>query len=182
MIIDEEEYKDHEAFCLDYIKNNCLLRGVFPSKNENFKLSYMFYLKSSFYNAQFLTRCCKMLLLKIQNTLQNFDFQLTGMETGAIPLLIGLNLVSNSFGVNINTFSVRKTKKTYGLFNRIDGTPNGKKILIVDDIMNTGSSNRTCRTYLEEENLNSVYDYNVSVLCKSPKPTDIYLFKWDAIL
>lgn len=180
MKISKEEYDEYKNFCYEYIKTNCIITGTFPSKVQNQNFSYMFYMKRGLYNADFLDKCCKMLVYKIEKYINNFDFQITGMETGSTPLLIGLNLIFKQYDLNINTFSVRKEKKTYGLLNRIEGVPNLKKILIVDDIMNTGSTNLECRKYLHEENLNNIHDFNISILCKSPKPTDIYLFKWNS--
>jgi outer membrane protein assembly factor BamB/orotate phosphoribosyltransferase len=79
-------------------------------------------------------------------------FQVGGMETAAIPLLSGILMKGVARGTPVNGFIVRKERKTHGTGSLIEGTLSGEKVVIVDDLLNSGSSLEKIRVVLEGEN------------------------------
>lgn len=69
------------------------------------------------------------------------DFQLAGLETGSLPLLSHLQMyIRNEYQYPVNVFTIRKERKSYGLFHYIEGIPNEHQVIMVDDFVNTGSA------------------------------------------
>lgn len=145
----------------DYIDQNCLFRcnpqvkyndccavgripGAFPSAQN----SYQFFLRRLTHDAKMLTFVSALffddLFSKIESGEESSTIQLCGLETSSIPLMIGLQSYAARFNININSFSVRKSRKTYGLFNFVDGMPTDAPVVIVDDIINSGKSIGRC--------------------------------------
>jgi outer membrane protein assembly factor BamB/orotate phosphoribosyltransferase len=77
-------------------------------------------------------------------------FQIGGMEVAAIPLLSAILMKSRERGTPINGFIVRKERKTYGAGNLIEGAVTDAPIIIIDDILNSGSSLEKVRAVLAE--------------------------------
>ena len=75
---------------------------------------------------------------------QSLDFQLSGLETAATPLLVGIPLIARVFEDDINAFVVRKERKEYGLLNILEGMPNDKPVVMLDDLCNSSISLRRC--------------------------------------
>lgn len=71
----------------------------------------------------------------------NFPIQIAGMESGALPLLTTLSLQHTE--KIINSFYIRKSRKKNDLTKQVEGTclPN-VPIILVDDILNSGSTMR----------------------------------------
>ena len=79
-------------------------------------------------------------------------FQVGGMEAAAIPFLSAVLLKGLERGTPVNGFIVRKERKTYGAGNSIEGILTDAPIVMVDDILNSGSSLEKARVVLEREN------------------------------
>lgn len=69
-----------------------------------------------------------------------YPFQVAGLETASIPLISAIVMKSIQKGIPVNGFFIRKSRKKSGLLNRVEGNINNEKIIIVDDVMNTGGS------------------------------------------
>jgi outer membrane protein assembly factor BamB/adenine/guanine phosphoribosyltransferase-like PRPP-binding protein len=78
-------------------------------------------------------------------------FQIGGMETAAVPLVVALGLKARQKGLQINTFIIRKERKTSGLGKSIEGIVTDAPIVLVDDILNSGNSLEKARAVLEQE-------------------------------
>jgi outer membrane protein assembly factor BamB/orotate phosphoribosyltransferase len=78
-------------------------------------------------------------------------FQVGGVESAAVPLLSAILLKSLARGAPVNGFTIRKERKAYGAGNWIEGSLNNLPILIVDDLLNSGSSLERARVVLEKE-------------------------------
>jgi outer membrane protein assembly factor BamB/orotate phosphoribosyltransferase len=76
-------------------------------------------------------------------------FQLAGMETAAIPLLTGLLLGAPLSRGPVNGFIIRKERKTTGLGNAIEGAITAEPVILVDDVINSGSSAEKARVVIE---------------------------------
>ncbi len=79
-------------------------------------------------------------------------FQVGAMETAAIPFLSAILMKSLSRGTPVNGFIVRKERKTYGTGNSIEGSLTDAPIVMVDDVLNSGSSMEKAQVVLEQEN------------------------------
>ncbi len=79
-------------------------------------------------------------------------FQVGGMEAAAIPLLSSILLKGLARGTPVNGFIVRKERKTYGTGNAIEGNLTDAPIVMVDDILNSGSSMEKARVVIDREN------------------------------
>jgi outer membrane protein assembly factor BamB/adenine/guanine phosphoribosyltransferase-like PRPP-binding protein len=82
---------------------------------------------------------------------ERMPFQVGGMEAAAIPLLAAILLKGQSRGTPVNGFIIRKERKTYGAGNSIEGSLSDAPIVMVDDILNSGSSLEKARAVLERE-------------------------------
>ena len=78
-------------------------------------------------------------------------FQVGGMEVAAIPLLSAILIKSVSRGTPVNGFMVRKERKTHGVGGLIEGTLTDAPVVIVDDLLNSGTSLEKVRVVLEGE-------------------------------
>jgi len=67
-------------------------------------------------------------------------FQVGAMETAAISLVSAIVMKSVERGTPVNGFYIRKSRKRQGLMKQIEGTLNEHPIILVDDLINTGST------------------------------------------
>jgi orotate phosphoribosyltransferase len=75
------------------------------------------------------------------------------------------------FGVNLNAFSIRKEQKTYGLMNWIEGVPNMKPVMLIDDLCNSSASLRKAYDIVNSSHVNEeplkVFDNAFTIVNKS---------------
>lgn len=67
-------------------------------------------------------------------------FQVGGMETAGIPLVAAIVMKSKERGTPVNGFYIRKSRKKDGLLKYIEGTLTDEPVILVDDIINSGST------------------------------------------
>lgn len=79
------------------------------------------------------------------------SFQVGGLEAGAIPLVTAIVCAGVRRGRTVNGFIVRKERKPYGTAARFEGRITDDPIIIVDDVLNSGSSLEKVRVVLESE-------------------------------
>lgn len=79
-------------------------------------------------------------------------FQVGGMEVAAIPLVAAILAKSVQRGTPINGFMVRKERKVYGAGKLYEGVITDDPIVVVDDLINSGSSLEKVRVILDDEN------------------------------
>lgn len=75
--------------------------------------------------------------------------QVGGMESGAIPLVTGVSVFSPEER-RVNGFFIRKSRKKSGLANLVEGELTDDPIVLVDDILNTGTTLRKQIKILED--------------------------------
>ena len=183
--ISEQQYKDMHEWVRQYINTYCIVRNtVMPGKVPGSVYTWMFYLRRGLFNAKFLSAVSQMFLYKMEQEFDSFEFQIAGLETAATPMVTGIPLVLSAFGIDLNGFVVRKERKTYGLKNWIEGLPNDKPIMLVDDLCNSGASMAKCGKILEELGFKFIpYAFtlvnksNVGVHSEERLRTDLYLPK-----
>ena len=68
------------------------------------------------------------------------NYQIVGMESAAIPLVTSLLLKAHQEGKTVNGLYIRKSRKKTGRYKLIEGESNTNPVVVVDDLINTGSS------------------------------------------
>lgn len=81
-----------------------------------------------------------------------YPFQIGGMGIGAISLISAIQMEGQRRAFHTNGFIVRKERKNTGLCKIIEGKINNQKIIIVDDLINSGSSLKKLQSNLSSEN------------------------------
>lgn len=73
---------------------------------------------------------------------KKYPFQIGGIEVAAIPLITGITQHVFAQGkTDVTSFFIRKSRKKSGLMRMIEGVlMPGRPVILVDDIMNSGSS------------------------------------------
>lgn len=140
-----------------YIEDNCIFRadpdvqysmaapkGKLVSNNLIHPLSWLMMMRRLTHNPKMLFFVAALIaddiVEKMRSGKEYQQVQLAGLETSSIPLMTAIQMVMIREGIAINAFTVRKQRKHYGLFNLIDGMPTDAPVIVVDDIINTGSS------------------------------------------
>ena len=165
--------------CFNFIKDKCFFKGNFPKKQKNKFYGTIFLPRWGMFDHKFSKHFCKILYEKIKKEIGHFNFQICGLESGSISMLTAIPIYFREYGVDINSFVVKKEKRTYGLQNIIDGFPNEKDIVIIDDIYNSGTTYRKCKDILMSEGYTNILDHRISILCVSPRKENIYLYTFN---
>lgn len=185
MIVNEKTFLSSKEILKDIINKKCIIRHRWmPSSIAGEYYTWQFYLRRGLFDVEFLENLAICFLYKFERIDENFNFQLSGLETAATPMLSSLPILLKNYGVNINSFVVRKDKKTYGMLNWIEGIPNKKPIVIIDDLCNSGFSMKRCHDILKYHNL-KIFPKAFSIVNKSNKNihdairlnTDMFLTK-----
>lgn len=71
---------------------------------------------------------------------KEYPFQVGGQEVAAIPLVSAIVLHSQKIGKPVTGFFIRKSRKPVGLQKIIEGKLNNEKIILVDDLSNSGTT------------------------------------------
>lgn len=79
-------------------------------------------------------------------------FQVGGMEIAGIPLLSAILMKSLARGTPVNGFIVRNERKTYGTGSSLEGALTADPVVMVDDLLNSGTSLEKARVVLEQQN------------------------------
>ncbi len=82
-----------------------------------------------------------------------WPFQIAGMEAGSIPLLTAILLTGARRGTPVNAIWVRKERKPHGRMQLIEGVPSTERVVLIDDIFNSGSTSEKLVTALTEAGL-----------------------------
>jgi orotate phosphoribosyltransferase len=163
------DYDELHFWTKNYIEKNCLIKNrVMPGKLPGTTYTWIFYLRNGLFNHEFLSAVSQMFIQKVKHEIGHFDFQISGLETGSTPLLAGIPLIGRVFDLNINSFSIRKEQKTYGLLNWIEGMPNEKPVMLIDDLCNSSMSMKKSYDILQEEKI-PVFNYAFSIINKVNK-------------
>lgn len=99
------------------------------------------------------------------------EIQFAGKHWSSLPILGAV-----AYHFNVNTFSVREERKTYGLHNLIEGTVDNKPVLIVDAVSNSTNTFQFVQDHLRTQDI-PVMDKCLCILNKKRKDDAGYL--WD---
>ncbi len=118
---------------------------------------------------------------------KEYPFQVGGQEIAAIPLISAIVLESQKINKPVNGFIIRKSRKLSGLQKIIEGSLDKNKIILVDDLLNSGSTILRQIKVIEEagQKVNCVFtlirfrDENYYEFIKSKQIKIISLFSLD---
>ena len=83
----------------------------------------------------------------------SYPFQIGGQETAAIPFIAAVALRGKQIGKPINAFYIRKSRKNIGLQKIIEGEISDQKVILLDDIVNSGQTLLRQLAVLEENKI-----------------------------
>jgi orotate phosphoribosyltransferase len=183
--VSDEQYKVLHEWVYHYIDQRCIVRNTkMAGKMPGSTYTWMFYLRNGLFNPKFLINISQLFIYHMERIDSKFNFQITGLETASTPLLVSIPMVASVMGIDINSFVVRKSRKEYGLLNIVEGMPNNKLAIMIDDLCNSSRSLAQCLHTLHAENIPVanvafaiVNKSNKSVHDESRLVTDMYLPK-----
>ena len=156
--VDKPAPSAHREIVASFIRERAILRGknqrlISPNGNSN---SWLIDLRRLFMDAKSLDAAAELFWTECAGRM---PFQVGGMEAAAIPFLSAIIMKSLSRGTPVNGFIMRKERKTYGTGGSIEGTLTDAPIVIVDDVLNSGSSMEKARVVLEQQNKSIAFAY-----------------------
>jgi len=177
MKFDDDEIRTMKTLLREFINDYCIIRR--PTGDKDFLLqdmhggnyNWQFYPRRGLFNSKFLSYVGMIFWSKYADKFRESPFQLAGLETGSTPLLVGLAMTAPSFEIRVNAFSIRKDRKTYGQYNRMEGIVNDDPVLLVDDLCNSKNTMFLARKHCIEEGL-TIYDTAFTIINKNILPTD----------
>lgn len=170
-------------WCFEQIEH----RGIYRCPNGELMqgstpvgvIYWQFYLRRCMFNPVFTNAVAHHLLERLPST----DVQFAGVETSGTTLAYALAQASGT-----PMLGIRKQPKPYGLTNFTEGRITGKPLVIVDDLIGSGSTLHRAHLTLKSFNLN-VSDQHVVIVdktdMKAPPRIDVpgvtvnHLFKRD---
>jgi len=189
MIISEDDYIIMKESMQEYIQTKCIFRlgdnwdidcredkswmgakGNLDNKLGK-KYTWQFYLRRGCFNSTFNSVLSQMFIYQVERKIGHFNFQLSGLETAATPMLSAIPLVARNFGIELNSFVVRKDRKKYGLLNWIEGeVKTGVPVLMIDDLISRSNSMKKCNDILTKSHANiETMDYVFAIVNKYTK-------------
>ena len=70
--------------------------------------TWQFYLRRGLFDPIFLSVLSQMFIYKVEREIGHFNFQLSGLETAATPMLAAIPLVARGYDIELNAFVVKK--------------------------------------------------------------------------
>jgi len=174
--IDFMEPGDKEIFrnwLREYIDLNCIVRvpkdRPLIGKAPGTTYVWQFYLRRGLFNPYFNEMVSALFLDMVQEKIGHFDFQIAGLETASTSLLVSIPMVARRYGLDINAFSVRKERKSYGIHNWIEGVAEkDKPVLLVDDLCNSSNSMIQAMNIIYGDQKLEFLKFAFSIVNKSP--------------
>jgi len=111
-----------------FISTYCIARVPEGSKEllsrEGFEFyRWQFYLRAAFFNPKLLELFASEFCDRFLDLYMRKPFQLCGVESSSLPLMVAIQNEAMQRGVNIPAFAIRKKAKEYGRRNIIEGEP-----------------------------------------------------------
>jgi orotate phosphoribosyltransferase len=143
MMIDKKSFETSKEWLRKYIDEKCIVRNT-PMKGKipGTLYTWCFYLRRGLYNPEFNHHLAICFLYKIQQEVGHFNFQLSGLETAATPMITSLPIFAKQMlDVDINSFICRKSPKEYALEEHYEGNfKRGLPVMLMDDLANSTMS------------------------------------------
>ncbi|HTW80689.1 MAG TPA: hypothetical protein VME23_14175 [Terracidiphilus sp.] len=123
----------------DTINDKCIVRvpngsKELPSLDGQGYYTWQFYLRRVLLDAHCLNLICEDFWNRFEHLFKLEPFQLAGVESAAVPLMTAIIIDGARRSLDINAFTIRKDRKTYGLRNLIEGSPSSRPVLFIDDL------------------------------------------------
>jgi orotate phosphoribosyltransferase len=123
----------------DTINDGCIVRvptgsKELPALDSQGFYTWQFYLRRVLLDPHCLRLICEDFWNRFGQLFERDPFQLAGVESAAVPLITALVIDAARRGLDLNAFTIRKVRKTYGLRNLIEGSPSGRPVLFIDDL------------------------------------------------
>ena len=132
--------------CIEYSPKESYFFGKLPGA----RYKSQFYLSRLLYNQELMKDVAEHFHDIVEKEIGHWNFQLAGREWSAIPLLMFLPQYLEHFKfVSINSFMIKRDRKTYGIHNYIEGQPNNLPVLMVDDLCNSTNSFIHCKKVIQ---------------------------------
>jgi len=163
-MIDSKVNEYMRAWLREYINENCIVRvkpgePLLPGRKSGVEYSWQFYLRRGLFNSKFLNYTGCLFWNIFADKHRENPFQIAGLETGSTPLIVGLTMTAPLFDINVNSFSIRSQRKTYGLKNIFEGIVDpDMPVLIVDDLSNSKETIHRARAECKQESLTLLDD------------------------
>ena len=142
-----------KQYCIEYTPKG----EFFFGKLSGARYASQFYLSRLLYNIDMLEVIGEEFVNIIEEHIGHWDFQITGREWSSVPLLTFLPIyMKNQHFRNINSFMIKRKRKTYGIHNYVEGRVNDLPVLIVDDLCNSTDSFRHCEQVVKSMNMTTL--------------------------
>ncbi len=132
------------------IRENCIFddEETLKLSSTGGTLKWIIDLRPVFLNPDSLNRICNLFWDQYEGKM---PFQIAGMEVAAIPLVIALILKGHERGIETNGIIIRKERKATGLGKTYEGHFNEHPVILIDDLINSGTSMDKARAVIEAE-------------------------------
>ena len=107
---------------------------ISPNGQED---TWLFDLRNIFLNPEALNLIADIFWHRYE---KEYPFQVGGQEVAAIPLVAAIVMKSEYWEKPVSGFFIRKSRKPVGLQKIIEGSLTDEKIILVDDLINGGST------------------------------------------
>lgn len=158
------------SYLTDFITEACILepyaKSLVLGKLPGSRYEYQYSLSPLLYDSYGMKEIYYHFESLVHTEIGHWNFQLAGRESSSIPLLSALPLLARNDDHFINSFMIRKQRKSYGFHNYIEGMPNDLPVIIVDDLVNSTDSFRFCRDVIENTTTMKTLPFIFSVLNK----------------
>lgn len=174
MRLDEAVQAEYWEWCRNYIEHECILRTPQLLVGEQGQLtSWQFYLPVASLSQQFGRRSAALFWDRFAERLEQQPFQIAACESGGVAVACWLQAAAHRVGMLVNLFAIRRAPKDYGLRNRYEGIvlPD-LPVLIVDDVMGSGSTLKAQANHLAEAGLRVTGAFVVAS-CKRKPPVQL---------
>lgn len=176
----------------EYIDNHCIFRanpavqysevkplGKLWGRGGYSDTTYVYMMRRLTHNPDMLYKCTQYLfdeiLITLKEGIEYPQFQFCGLETGSIPLIAALQMHAKVLGLDINAITVRKERKSYGIHQWVEGIPDSTPIMLIDDLVNSGSSMARAADVMKHEYglTTTKYSYTIIEWGSNPRERDI---------
>lgn len=107
------------------------------SSDENTASEWLFDFRALLLQPKWLDRYAEIFWERYAS---KYPFQVCGMESAAISLVAAIVMKGVQRGTPVNGIYIRKSRKRKGLTKQIEGTLSNESIILVDDLINSGST------------------------------------------
>lgn len=169
--VSDEQRAHFKSITREYINDYCIYRVLegnapLPALNHSTPYNWQIYLRRGLFNAKFLNTIGVLFWDLYADQYKQKPFQIAGFETGSTPLIVGIAMTASLFDIDVNAVSIRKDKKSYGLFNRFEGIVDyNLPVLLVDDLCNSANTLAQAMHYVLAEQL-ELYDSGFAIINK----------------